>query len=249
MRGLGTIYRRELAGLFFAPLAWVLLCLSLFYNAAFFLLFLRQYGGLVDNALESSLGGGSPFWLLVVFLPPLLTMRMLSEEHKSGMLEFVLTAPVADAAVVLGKALAATTFLALLWSSVPLYGLVLQILGAAPDWGQVATGYLGAVLVSALFSAVGLTLSAACATPLLAAFLAILANVGAVALPFATPALRGLAPGLVEWLDGRVNILNAFQNSFMTGALDTAHLAFFLAWTAVFLFLAVRVVEAKRWLG
>ncbi len=211
MRGFATIYRRELAGLFFGPLAWVLLCLGLAYNGAFFLFYLKSSGGLVNAALELSLGGGLPFWFLIVLLPPLITMRMISEEHKSGMLELLLTAPVGDAAVVLGKAFAATTFLALFFLVVPLYGLLLAALGAPPDWGQVATGYFGTVLTGALFSAVGLCASSLCGTPLLAAFLAALANLTLVFLPFATSGVRGYAPRFFDWIGARVNVIGAFQ--------------------------------------
>jgi ABC-2 type transport system permease protein len=247
MSGIGTIYRRELAGLFFAPLAWVLLCLGLAYNGFFFLFYLKSGGGLVNQAFQLSLGGGLPFWFLMVMLPPLVTMRMISEERRSGMLEFLLTAPVRDAAVVLGKALAATTFLAFFYAAVPLYGVLLAALGAAPDWGQLLTGYVGAVLTGALFSAVGLFASALSGTPLLAAFLATLANLALVFLPFASGGVHGFAPRVFDWIARRVNVIGAFQGSFLTGALDSAHAVFFLAWTGVFLFAATRAVEARRW--
>jgi ABC-2 type transport system permease protein len=247
MRGVATIYRRELAGLFFAPLAWVLLCLGLLYNGFFFLFFLKSSGGLVNPALELALGGGLPFWFLMVLLPPLLTMRMVSEESRSGMLEFLLTAPVKDGAVVLGKALAATTFLALFFAAIPLYGVLLAALGAPPDWGQLATGYAGAVLLSALFAALGLFASALSGTPLLAAFLATLGNLALVFLPFASGGVRGFAPQVFDWIARRVNVIAAIQGSFLTGALDSAHVVFLLAWTAVFLFAATRAVEARRW--
>ncbi len=247
MRGLVTIYRRELAGLFFAPLAWILFCLTLFYNAFVFLLALKQYGGHVNLALEVTLGGGWPFWVLAAFLPAALTMRMISEESRSGMLEFLLTAPVSDAAVVVGKALAATTVLALIWLSVPLYALLLHVLGTPPDWGQVLTGFVGAVLVSALFSALGLVWSALTGTPLLALLLAVIANVGVLLLPLAGELLRGLAPGPVDWATTRISVIDNLQSSFVTGAFDTAHVVFFVAWTGVFLFAAIRIVEARRW--
>jgi len=246
MTGIATIYRRELSGLFFAPLAWVLLCLGLLYNGFFFLFYLKSGGGLVNQAFELTLGGGLPFWFLMVMLPPLVTMRMISEESRSGMLEFLLTAPVRDAAVVLGKAAAATTFLALFYATVPLYGVVLAALGAPPDWGQLATGYAGAVLTGALFSSLGLFASALSGTPLLAAFLATLANLAVVFLPVASGGVRGFAPRVFDWITRRADVVGAFRGSFLTGALDSAHVVFFLAWTAVFLFAAARAVEARR---
>jgi len=249
VKGLLAVYRRELAGLFLAPLAWILLCLTLAYDAFFFLLVLGRNGGEVNAALTLLLGGGWPFWFLVLFVPPLLTMRMISEESRSGLLEFLLTAPVSDAAVVSGKALAATTFLALTWASVFLHGALVQVLGGAPDWGQLCTAWLGATLVSALFSAVGLVASALSSTPLVAAFLATLANIALVFLPNLGSALRGVPRGALEWAIDKVDVIGHFQRSFLTGALDSAHVVFFLAWTLALLFVAVRTVESRRWLG
>ena len=150
MRGLLAIYRRELAGLFLSPLAWILFCLTLLFNGLIFLYALeREMGGEVNASLSVVLGGGRLFWIILAFLAPLLTMRMISEESQSGMLELLLTAPLSDAALVCGKALAAITLFALLWSSVAFYGVATSILGAAPDWGVVFTSWLGATLASA----------------------------------------------------------------------------------------------------
>jgi ABC-2 type transport system permease protein len=249
VKGTLAIYRRELAGLFLAPLAWILFFFVLLYQAYFFLYALGAKSGEVNGALVFVLGAGTPFWLLAIFLPPLLTMRMISEESRSGLLEFLLTAPVSDAAVVLGKALAATTFLALVWASTFLFAALCQALGAAPDWGWLLAVWIGSTLVSALFSALGLIASALFATPLLAAFMAILVNIALFGLPFLARTWRG---GVLEHLAGffeHIDLLAHFQGSFLAGALDTTHVLFFVAWTAAALFLAVRLVESRRWLG
>ena len=249
MKGLGAIYRRELAGLFLAPLAWILLFLVLLYQAYFFLIVLDRNGGEVNGALAFVLGGGLPFWLLSAVLPPLLTMRMISEESRSGLLEFLLTAPVSDAAVVTGKALASATFLALVWASTFLFALLVAALGAPPDWGMLFVAWLGATLASALFSALGLVSSALFSTPLLAAFMAILVNVALFALPMLARSWRGGAGDLLGAVLERVDVLAHFRGSFLTGVVDSAHVVFFLAWIAAALFLAVRLVESRRWLG
>jgi ABC-2 type transport system permease protein len=248
VKGFRAIYARELGGLFLAPLAWILFCLTLAYDGFFFLLFLGKNGGEVNSALAFLLGGGWPFWYLCLFVPPLLTMRMISEESRSGVLEFLLTAPVGDAAVVAGKAAAATTFLALLWGTVFLYAALAAALGADPDWGMLFTQWLGSSLVSALFSSIGLVASALARTPLVAAFLAIVTNIVVVFLPN-LGALRWIPRGIARWTVEKVDVLAHFQGSFLTGALDSAHVAFFVAWILALLFLAVRVVESRRWLG
>lgn len=248
MRRFRTIYARELAALFLSPLAWILLGACFLYEAFFFLYALeRGTAGEVNAALFYLHEG--PFWLLVAILPPLVTMRMISEEARSGMLEFLLTAPIGDASVVVGKALAATTFMAAVCTAPLLFGLLVTLLGAAPDWGQLAAQWIGALLVSGLFCSIGILSSASSGTPLVAAFLAILANIVLLFLPLVAPLLaRGRLRASLEWVLAKLALQEHFRDSFLTGALDSAHVVFFLAWILALLFLAVRVVETKRWL-
>lgn len=246
IRGTWTVFRRELAGLFFGPLAWVLLCVALLVNGYFFTLFVRALQGDVTLSVMQAQGGLS-FLVLMVLLPPLLTMRMISEEARTGTLEFLLTAPVSDLGVVLGKLLAGTCVMALLWSSALVYGVTLDALGAAPDWGQVLSALLGAVLLSGLLCSVGLVTSAGTGTPLLAAFLAFIANVALISLP----SLAGfLGVGDLHWVArvlAELDVLGHYQTSFLTGLLDSRQLVFLLSWTAFFVFLATRVLETRRW--
>jgi hypothetical protein len=80
--GAWTIYRRELAGLFLSPLAWVLLALALAFNGFFFVVSIKGFQGDISQSMSFLLGGSYTFWMLVVLLPPLLTMRMFSEEAR-----------------------------------------------------------------------------------------------------------------------------------------------------------------------
>jgi gliding motility-associated transport system permease protein len=244
MKGLTAIYRRELAGLFVGPLAWLLLCIALFLNGYLFVLYLKTSNGDVDIATRWALGESWVFWALLILFPPLLTMRMISEEARSGILEFLLTAPVTDAAVVAGKFLAATTFMALLWASIFVYALTLGSLGHAPDLGLVACGWIGAVLASGFFCAIGLFASSLTQTPVVAAFAAVVFNIVIVIAPL----LAGLSDRpWVRQAVGRIDVLGHHKSSFLMGVFDTAYVVFFVAWTALFLFLCVRSVETRRW--
>lgn len=247
MSGVFTIYRRELSGLFLSPLAWALLCCALIFNGFFFAVFVSGSQGDVGQSLSFVLGGSWTFWLMVVLLPPLLTMRMFSEEARSGVLEFLLTAPVTDAAVVIGKLAAATTLMAILWSSVLVYGLIVQSLGTTPDWPPVLSGVIGATFLSAIFCALGLAISACTNTPILAAFLSILANAALLSLPFLDQ-LWALPRGHVLKLAlGHANLVTQFSASFGVGVLDSRQIVFYLVWTGFFVFLATRILEARRW--
>lgn len=249
MRAALLIYRRELAGLFVTPLGWLLFSVALSVNGLFFHTFLRGNQGDVDDALAVSMGEGLSFWALQLFLPPLLTMRMISEESRTGMLEFLLTAPVRDGAVIVGKALAAATFMALLWATVVGYALLLTALGTSPDWGLVVANYLGAVLTSTLFCSIGLVASALTNAPLLSAFLAMIFNIAVLAVGLVARPLRELlGQGFADAILSKIAVADALFSSFLRGAFDTSALVFFAAWICVLLFLATRLLEARRWL-
>jgi ABC-2 type transport system permease protein len=239
-----AVYRREIAGLFFGPLAWLLLALAFFLNGYLFVLYLKSTGGDVDVSVRLALGESWVFWALMVLLPPLLTMRMISEESRTGLLEFLLTAPVSDAAVVMGKFLAAATFLAVMWASIVVYALALARLGIAPDPGVLLGGWVGALLVSGLFCAIGLFASSLTSTPVLSAFAAVLVNLAIVI----SPTLARMADQ--RWLRNvieRIDVLDHHKNAFMLGVLDSSYVVFFVAWTGLFLFMTVRMLEARRW--
>jgi ABC-2 type transport system permease protein len=251
--GVWTLYRRELGALFMRPLAWVLLFLALLYHGAIFsFVVVASTGGNVNDALMIALGAGVPYWWMMMLIPPLVTMRMISDEARVGLLEFLLTAPVRDSAVVLGKLGAATTFMAIFWSAVAVYALTLDWIGTVPpggvDWGPVATGLVGAVLVSGFFCAVGLAVSAFTDTPLVAGFLSFVVNLFIVQVfPLASRIGR---VGEDNWLRGLLvhfDVVSQVQGSFMLGVFDTRALVFFAVWTAFFVFLATRFVEMRRW--
>lgn len=253
MRGAWIVYRRELGGLFLRPLAWVLLFLALIYQGAVFaLVVVPVTRGDASDAMMFALGGARPYWYLMILLPPLITMRMVSEEARSGMLEYLLTAPVRDASVVLGKLGAATTFMALFWSAAVVYGATLDWLGTVPpggvDWGPIGTGLLGATLASAFFCAVGLAISSATETPLVAGFLALVVNVFLIQV---FPLIGQLGKlSYDHWLRevlARFDVVAQVQGSFMLGVLDTRGIVFFLVWTGFFVFLATRFLEMRRW--
>lgn len=246
LAGTWTVYRRELVSLFLGPLAWALLCVALFVNGYFFTRFLEGFAGDVHLSLMQAQGGFA-FMILLVLLPPLLTMRMISEESRTGTLEYLLTAPVGDLAVVLGKMLAGTTVMLLLGLAPVVYGLTLSAVGGPPDWGQVLVGLIGGALISALFCAIGLVASAGTSTPILAAFLAFVFNVGLLSLPslggyFGVERDHWLVSALAQ-----LDVLAHYQTSFLVGLLDTRQVVFFVAWIAFFVFLATRILETRRW--
>jgi ABC-2 type transport system permease protein len=108
----------------------------------------------------------------------------------------------------------------------------------------VAGGWSGAVLVSALFTSIGIFASSDAGAPIVAAFAAVVANLVVLLLPLL--ARLSDAPWIARAV-ARVDLIDKLRSSFLLGLFDSAYAAFFLVWTALFLFLAVRAVESRRW--
>jgi ABC-2 type transport system permease protein len=263
MRGTLVITRRELTSLFYSPLGWILLTLAVWLHGFVFTLMFRAIGGEVGQTFQAALGGnGYMFWALLLFLPPLLTMRLFADEARSGTLEYLLTAPVGDAAVVIGKFLAGTIFMAILWASTLLFALAFQMKGINVDWVPLLGSYVGAVCVSGLFIAIGLTVSSLVDSPLIAAFMSFIAclawllgpELGSTVLSYVASFIESpdLREGVLEAggsFLGSINLIVHYTSSFARGQIDSAEIVFFLTWPVFFVFLAIRALEMRRWRG
>jgi len=237
MRKTLIIARRELLGYFVSPLAYVVG--AMFLAASNFWFFHRIFMPGHEASLRPLFE--SMAYLMVIALP-LLTMRLLSDEFRSGTIELMMTAPVTDAEVVMGKFLGVTGFfLAMLATTgVP---LVLMIIYGRPDAGVAVMGYLGMVLLGTTFLAVGLFASAVTEYQLVAALIAggILSSL--VFLPRAV-----VAYGTPVWsnLAARINLMTYFKD-FSRGIFDTRGVVLLVTMTAMFLYLSVKTLESKRW--
>ena len=232
-----TIAKRELSGFFFSPMAYVAMTLFL---AACGVAFLDDFQPGQVVAMRSIFDW--MVWLLV-FVTPVLCMGLLAQEFATGTVETLMTAPIADHQVVLGKYLGAMGFFAILISPTLLYVALLALYGH-PDLGPLLSGYLGVLLVGGLFTAVGLFCSSLSRSQVVAA-------VSAAAILFAIT--------VVPWWVRGKTILSGFWSvavdqgvharyaDFSKGVIDTGNIVFFLAMTAMFLFLTVKVVESRRW--
>jgi ABC-2 type transport system permease protein len=144
--------RRELQVYFLSPLAYVVLTVFLLVNGFVFWLivsFLSDPRASLGAPLELFFGQTFFFWLVLLFVTPVLTMRLLSEERRSGAIEVLMTAPVTEAQVILGKYLAALAFYTFLWLPTLVYALIIDRYGDV-DWGPVAgtSASLGSALCS-----------------------------------------------------------------------------------------------------
>jgi ABC-2 type transport system permease protein len=230
-----AIWRKELAIYAATPLAYVLAAVTLSLAGLFFWLGVALTGEASLRVMVSDLA------VAQLFLLPMLTMRSFAEERRQGTLELLLTCPVAPGAIVAGKWLAAVTLCAAVLAATGVFPIVLALHGD-PDWGIVATSYLGLACVSGAFCAAGLFASTLSDDHVAAGLLGVvmllpLWLVGGAELVLPRAWAETLAPfGLVGHLQ-----------SFGHGVLDTADIGYFVTLGAAFLVLATHRLETRRW--
>ncbi len=246
MNGILATLSRELRAYFFSPLAYMILALFLLFNGAVFSLIVSY---LSDPRAEASatplkffFGGTLFFWFVLPIITTVLTMRLLAEERRSGTIESLMTAPVSEAQVVVGKYLSALLFYLVLWLPSLAY-VAIVARSSSVDWGPIASGYLGLFGIGALYMAVGIFASSLSKSQILAALLTLVLTVLLFSLGF---------------LEGMVNDPNQQQvlsylnlplhmEDFAKGIVDTRRLVYYASTVALFLFLTSRVLAAKKW--
>lgn len=265
MSNIWAIYKRELSNYFFSPLAYVIYVFFLVVCAVFFNFGFAQYHQLSmqyiqmmsfqQGAMAQDLPNYTEFVLLgitgvmtfvLLFVIPMLSMRLLSEEKKLGTFELLMTYPIRDSEVMLGKYFAAlTVFLGLLVLSLG-YGLLSQII--VPDqtyWPPVLASYLGVFLVGASFLAFGMFASSLTENQIVAglitfAVLLVLWMIGFV---------DQLYPdNILATICDHISVFAHFER-FSQGVIDTADVAYYVLFTVFFLFFTLRVMESHRWRG
>ncbi|MEY2980891.1 MAG: ABC transporter permease [Planctomycetota bacterium] len=266
MNAARTTFRRELASYLFSPIGYVI----------GFLLYLFR-GFEVDRLVRFANAAGldreqfaaaylqqPSSLILLILVPAILTMRCFAEERRTGSIEVLLTAPVRDSEIVLGKWAAAFVFFALLWLPAAVILVVAQgsgYLGLDLAVGPTVSGFVGLLLVGALLLAAGCLTSSLTDNTLLASLSSMLF---ALALIYGPTRLQGMTevdPAVESdlawwaWLQtkvldpvvGQVHVVDHLQSWFFRGLLNTGHVVFYVAGTALLLFLTTRSLEARRW--
>jgi ABC-2 type transport system permease protein len=237
------IAKREFRSYFDSPLAYVVICISFLVLGAFFFM---VGGGFwqTDRATVSQIFALSPYGLAFLVVP-VITMRLIAEEKRSGTLEMLITLPVRDSDVVLGKYLGAMGMVMVLVLASAVYPIAMfkwpWNLGPL-DTGPVFAGYLGLTLFCAATVAIGLLISALTDSQAIAFFLTV----------FVLLALWLLGK-LAQYVGGApVNVMNFVEfdtrlSGFWRGLIDTRDVVFFLSVTAVCLVVAFRALERRKW--
>jgi ABC-2 type transport system permease protein len=232
-----VIAKREFASYLFSPIAYV--AITLFLLVAGFL-FRKDFEPGQPAVMRTIFDW--MVWLLV-FIVPLMCMGLIAQEWATGTIETLMTAPVGETDVVLGKFLGSLSLFVLMIAPTLLYVVLLRIY-ARPDFGPIFSGYLGILLVGALFIAIGLFCSSLTRSQIVAAV--------------TTSAILFVVTILPWWVGGEATLAGFWRSvadqsvfrrytDFSKGVIDVGNLVFFIAATAVFLFLTVKVLESRRW--
>lgn len=256
MRNIYPIFKKEVASYFSSPIAYIVITIFLlisgylFYSgfAFFSLISLRSMGNpAILGKLNINEGVIKPLYgnmsIILLLMMPLLTMKLFSEEKKSGTIELLLTYPIKDLEAILGKFFACLSLLFSMLLSTALYPLLL-ILFAKPEIGPILSIYLGLFLMGTAFISLGILASSLTENQIIAATI----TFGTLFFLF----LIGWASSFVGSLFGKIlehlSIMNHFTN-FSKGIIDTKDIIFYINFTIFSLFLTSRSLESKKWRG
>ncbi len=238
-----TIARREFRSSFDSPLAYVVICLGLVMLGIFFF-FVNDFWQ-SDRATLSQMFAVAPRGLSLVIVP-VLTMRLLAEEKRSGTLEMLITLPVRDHEVILGKFLGAWGLVLVLIASTALYPALMfwkpWDLGEI-DTGPLFAGYLGLVLYSAAAVSIGLLISALTDSQVIAFFITWFVL---MLLSFIGLAINIVGPGALRNLIAFIGF-DARLTPFARGQIVTRDIVYFLSITVGSLMAAFSALERRKW--
>ncbi len=242
MRNVWTITKRELYAYFSSPLAYVVMAAFLAVEGFLFQLFLT-YSNLYRQpmAMSDMMASGWLYFFLILYAA-VVTMRLLAEEQRSGTLEVVLTAPIRDWELVVGKYLASLGLFALTLV-ISLYQVAILAWVGDPDPGATFSLYVGFFLVGASLLAIGTMASTLTSNQPAAAIVAIGIGVVMWLLEFAGPQVYGTFWGKVL---ERIAFFTHYRD-FADGLFSTVHVVYYITLVAASLFLATQALQARRW--
>ncbi len=255
MNNILAIAHKELKGYFASPIAYIVIGFASILFGYFFISLLYYFDRM---AMQAGLGGGpdtvnvndmliGPLFMnvsvILLFTLPLVTMRIYSEEKRSGTIELLLTAPLTDFQIVIGKFIGALVLYAAMMAVTLVHIGILFVFGN-PEWRPVVTGYLGVLLMGGCFLSLGLFVSSLTKNQIVAGMITF-----AVFLMFWV--INWIASFTGPTTQSVLNYLAITEHlgDFTKGVLDTKHLVYYLSFIAFSLYLTVRAVDSERWRG
>lgn len=239
-----AIVKKELWQYFFSPIAYIVLASFFLVNSFLFYIILAamsKAGSPSLSPIALLFGGTFFFWLLHLIIIPVITMRLVAEERKSGTIETLLTSPLSDFQIVFGKFLSSFIFYFTAWGLTFVYAFILRSYSEV-DWGPILSGYLGVFLLGGLFLSIGLWATIISKNQIVAAIISFSVMTMMVAITFLSFILGSEKKEFVNYID----LLSIMEN-FSKGMVDSRNVIYLLSGTILFLALSVKSLEARRW--
>jgi len=250
-----AIANKEFRSYFASPIAYILIGLFSLLFGYFFYVFLMVFVRQSEQMMQFGGGGGANVnqmmirglfqntAVIILFVMPMITMRTYSEEKRSGTIELLLTSPITDLEIIVGKFLGALALYGAMLIVTMLYMAILFRIGN-PEWRPIVAGYLGLLLMGGCFLATGLFISSLTKNQIVAGFLT-----------FAT----FLMLWIINWMGESsgpttrdvLNYLSITEHldDFSRGIIDTKHVVYYLSFITFGLFLTAKSVDSERWRG
>ncbi len=243
MRNIWTIAKKEYASFFFSPIAYVVgvvvfLVMGIFFSFDLNSAVLYQYVPEITNLLDILI---FPMIFLAI---PILTMRTLTDENRSGTLELLLTAPVRDYELVVGKWLGTFLFFLSLILLTWFYPLVVNfIVDPGIDQAKIVANYVGIILMASAMTAIGVYISSLFKNTIAA----LVASLGVLLVLWLASAPAQFFSGATADFFTNLSITQHYYNSFRSGVIDLKDTLYYVSLTILALFMGTRSIESRRW--
>ena len=237
MKNIGIISRKELLSYLTSPMAYIVTAIFLALSGTFFSTYLAGTN-YTDTSIRGFLNAAQ---ILILLFAAVLTMRLVAEEKKLGTWELLLTAPIRDAEIILGKFLGALGVLTGMLVLTLYYPILLMVFGD-PDLGPIGTSYLGLLLLGSACLSIGIFASTLTSNQIVSAVVA----GGILFALWFLGAVAGFAPGDLGEVLSYLSLAHHFPE-FIRGIVDTKAIVYYLSVTALFLYLATGSIETGRW--
>ncbi len=256
MRNIVAIAQKEIRSYFASPIAYVVVGLFALLFGWFYAWGVAYFVRQSMQMQMQGMGGGNlnvnqmlirPLLLnasvYVLFVLPMVTMRTYAEEKRSGTIELLLTSPITDLQIIVGKFLGALALYGCMLLVTALYVGILFRFGN-PEWGQVLTGYIGLVLMGGCFIALGLFISSLTRNQIVAAMITFAVFLFLWVIDWAASFTGPTMSKVLSYL----SIMGHYED-FAKGVVDTTHLVYYASFITFGLFLTAKAVDSERWRG
>ncbi len=254
MTNILAIVRKEWRGYFASPVGYVVIGMYALVFGYFYTVYLSWF---LRQSMQGPQMGGGPMnvnqqmirgvfdnsMVIFLFVVPLITMRAYAEEKRSGTIELLMTSPITDFQIVMGKFLGAMSLYGAMLGVTLIHIAVLFAYGN-PEWKPILTGYLGLVLLGGCFVSVGLFFSSLTKNQIVAGMFTFVV----LLLLWVISWIGNFTSPAVERLTSYLS-LTSHVDDFLRGVIDSQHLVYYLSFITFGLFLTAKAVDSERWRG